>query len=352
MAIGNIADREQGSSVRTKLNLVIDDVNSLAPISGLARTDAAQTFTNTVTVQGAFTAESALTVQGAFTSLGIDDNATAEVLQLSDSLISSTVSFSCTGFASNGIDDNATAERLQISDTELTLGASGANYGIINAVNDQSTVISGGNAEAAGGSVTFFGGAHATQANDIELRGGATLQAFYDDSASSWDFQANALITTGALTCGAFTSTGIDDNATAEKLEITDSFVTIGVDGSAPILVVSASDGVNEGGEIDLHGAAANSDWIMDVGASDLRLFTNDAINQSVKIFNAGSGTTQLGLNQSTADRGFIDFVATIDADATSAISSLTTSGVVTHHIQFEINGTTFWIAGSTTDPS
>jgi len=163
MAIGNIADREQGSSVRTKLNLVIDDVNTLAPVSAVARTDVAQTFT------------SAVTIQGAFTSLGIDDN--------------------------------ATGERLQLSDTEITLGASGANYGVINAVNDQSTIISGGNTETAGGNIIFFGGAHATQANDIELRGGATLQVRYDDSASSWDFQANALITTGAITGDSLTLT-------------------------------------------------------------------------------------------------------------------------------------------------
>ena len=53
-----------------------------------------------------------------------------------------------------------------------------------------------------------------------------------------------------------------------------------------------------------------------------------------------------------TEDEGFIDFQATIDADATSAISSLTTSGTVTHHIQVKINGTTAWIPCSTTDPT
>lgn len=61
---------------------------------------------------------------------------------------------------------------------------------------------------------------------------------------------------------------------------------------------------------------------------------------------------TEMALRQGTADNGFINYIATVDADATSAISSLTTSGGVTHHIQFQINGTTFWIAGSTTDPS
>jgi len=60
----------------------------------------------------------------------------------------------------------------------------------------------------------------------------------------------------------------------------------------------------------------------------------------------------ELSINKGTADEPFFDFVATADADATSAISTLTTSGGTTHHIQIEINGTTAWIACSTTDPS
>jgi hypothetical protein len=57
-------------------------------------------------------------------------------------------------------------------------------------------------------------------------------------------------------------------------------------------------------------------------------------------------------LNKGTLDEAFIDFNATIDADAVSAISSLTTSGAVTNHIQISLNGTTAWIPVSTTDPS
>lgn len=59
-----------------------------------------------------------------------------------------------------------------------------------------------------------------------------------------------------------------------------------------------------------------------------------------------------LEMDVTTLDTGFLNFVASADADATSAISTFTTSGATTHHIQCEINGTTFWIAGSTTDPT
>jgi len=62
------------------------------------------------------------------------------------------------------------------------------------------------------------------------------------------------------------------------------------------------------------------------------------------------SGDAEMDLE--TKDDGFINFKATADADATSAISTLTTSATTTHHIQVEINGVTAWIAASTTDPS
>ena len=60
----------------------------------------------------------------------------------------------------------------------------------------------------------------------------------------------------------------------------------------------------------------------------------------------------KIAADRTTEDAAFINFKATADADATSAISTLTTSGSVTHHIQVEINGTTAWIPCSTTDPS
>lgn len=60
----------------------------------------------------------------------------------------------------------------------------------------------------------------------------------------------------------------------------------------------------------------------------------------------------KLSMDRTTEDAAFVDFNATADADATSAISTLTTSGSVTHHIQIEINGVTAWIPCSTTDPT
>ena len=81
-----------------------------------------------------------------------------------------------------------------------------ATTGVIrNNGNGSSNTITGGSASNAGGNITLYGGTHATLANDFQFRGGSTVQLYYDDSASSFDFQANALTTTGALAAGATT---------------------------------------------------------------------------------------------------------------------------------------------------
>jgi len=64
------------------------------------------------------------------------------------------------------------------------------------------------------------------------------------------------------------------------------------------------------------------------------------------------SSAEAVKIEKGTTDGGFFNFSATADADATSAISTNTTSGGTTHHVQVEINGTKAWIAVSTTNPS
>lgn len=76
---------------------------------------------------------------------------------------------------------------------------------------------------------------------------------------------------------------------------------------------------------------------------------TLDAMSQKAA---ENTFTKTQSINKTTLDEPFVDFIATADADATSAISTFTTSGAVTHHIQIEINGVTAWIPCSTTDPT
>ena len=66
---------------------------------------------------------------------------------------------------------------------------------------------------------------------------------------------------------------------------------------------------------------------------------TQDALDEAIQI------------DMGTLDKGFFNFVATADADATSAISTLNTTGTVTDHIQISINGASKWLSVSD-DPS
>jgi hypothetical protein len=236
MAIGNIANKESGSSVRAKLNDIINFVNATIDASGNV-TAANLTATGTVNFTGA-----------TVSNLGSVEGGTIDGVVIGGSVAAA---LTCTTFTSTGIDDNTTGERLQISDGIIQFGSVGANYTIAHSVGDRAITFSGGNTFNSGAALRMHGATHATQANDIQFKASDVNTLIYDDSASSWDFQQNQII-----------------------------------------------------------------------------------------------------LDQGTADNGFINFQATINADAVSAISSLTTSGATTHHLQVEINGITFWLAGSTTDPS
>ena len=82
----------------------------------------------------------------------------------------------------------------------LAFSTSGSD--ILGGVNTGTLAISAGAASANGGGIVLYGGSHATVANDIKFRGGLTTQLYYDDSASSWNFQANDVVTTGNVGIG------------------------------------------------------------------------------------------------------------------------------------------------------
>lgn len=130
----------------------------------------AVTWSNPVTHSNAHTFSGAVTVQGAFQSVGIDDNATVEVLNLANS---------------NG---------------SMTLGAAGAGFTVNRSVNDQILVLVGGSGTADGGNLQLYGSTHATQPGSIILRSGASNIIAY-------------VASTGLMTISAITGIGITASA-------------------------------------------------------------------------------------------------------------------------------------------
>lgn len=90
--------------------------------------------------------------------------------------------------------------QAQLGSDSLTF--TGANPAILGADTDGVLLITPSNVTTAGGVIALFGDAHATKARDIEFRDGVTVDLHHDVSASLWDFQANAIATTGALAAG------------------------------------------------------------------------------------------------------------------------------------------------------
>lgn len=126
---------------------------------------------------------------------------------------------------------------------------------------------------------------------------------------------------------------------------------------------------------ISIPGAKITTAFVLDIADADalttgsLARFRTNAADTSarelVQIFNdnpASIGTTCIKIIQDAANQvmildqnaasSFIDFQGAAAANTTGPISTLTTSGATTHHLQIEINGVKAWVAASTADPS
>lgn len=94
--------------------------------------------------------------------------------------------FTVTGtFTSLGIDDNATAERMQITNTDIAIGATGStgSFGIAHA-SDEAILLYGTSAAR----LSLYGGSHATDPNDIRLVSNNITVYQYDFSAQFHTF--------------------------------------------------------------------------------------------------------------------------------------------------------------------
>jgi len=103
-------------------------------------------------------------------------------------------------FTSVGIDDNATGERLQLADTMMTMGVAGASGFGINRVSETGAmVLSGGASPDTGGNIRFFGNAHSSVPYDFEIRSDTTVEMRWDYSANTFNFIGNNILTTGSI---------------------------------------------------------------------------------------------------------------------------------------------------------
>jgi len=92
--------------------------------------------------------------------------------------------------------------------------------------------ISASATKSLGGNINLYGSSHGSAANDIVMRAGTTMAVWYDDSASKWDFRANAISTSGAITAAGtsvFTNLNISGAVDIDGAVQIDGAVTVGV---------------------------------------------------------------------------------------------------------------------------
>lgn len=132
-----------------------------------------------LTVSGAAVFSSTLTANGAATfNAPVDFTDTVDI----------------TGaFTSIGIDDNATAERLQLADTVLTIGADDVvQYVIDKPGATGGLTLSGGSSGSLGGQLRLYGESHGSLANDAKIVSGTSDVYHWDDSANQHEWFATA----------------------------------------------------------------------------------------------------------------------------------------------------------------
>jgi hypothetical protein len=195
-----------------------------------------------------------LTVSGAFTSTGIDDNATGERLTITNNGIA---------IGNTGTDPTAIHGSIAVHAT-ASLGSE-----FIAGTND--TIISSGafmggyvfrNMDATG-SPPHYAGMWAESADtsgnmNLSFAAGSTK---YESGTADLTIDHN-----GNTTVNGFTSTGIDDNATGERLTITNDGIAIGNTGTDPT-AIHGSIAVHATASLGSEFIAGTNDTIISSGA-------------------------------------------------------------------------------------
>lgn len=190
------------------------------------------------------------------------------------------------------------------------------NTGIVSNDNAGALRISGGAGTGAGAEILLYGTSAVGTASDMRFYANNAVELEYDHSNSVWDFSANAITTTGALSCGAFTSTGIDDNGTGTRFTIADTLIqitstdgyarisnSVGTGGTAIGGGVSSTDGAN----LVLYGPSQgtlSNDILLRTGTTNELAFDSSA-NQWNFQANAIATTGNINGATITASAGF-----------------------------------------------
>jgi len=237
-------------------------------------------------------------------------------------------------FTSLGIDDNATEENMQLTDNVLTLGNGTSGYNITQAIDTASMNITGGNSAGVGGNIALRGSTHATLPGDVLLRSGLYDFLRWNESAGSFVVSTGVGAKTIALTidssqdatfAGAIhVEGGADSN---HALDISDGGYTalLGADTSA----TTRTDATQKFARVGIpHYTLAEEDvaiLIADINASS----NNIRIGGGTSLYNAATAITFHTAANSTTTTGTLALTLDSSQNATFA-GAVTVQGAFT----------------------
>jgi hypothetical protein len=199
-----------------------------------------------------------------------------------------------TGFNSAGIDDDCTAERLQLFNTSMSIGnPTGSSDYAIHTPTDVTTLTVSGGSSATTGARAVFNGSNIGIAslNNSMLFYGADLALKYLSNTDTWNFQDKAITTTGVITGDGSGLTNLPAGSLAltDLTDVVDTFTGL-TDGQ--VLTYDSTNGwqnetsaagvtdhtllsnigTNTHAQIDTHLALTNAhiDWTADQGATNI----------------------------------------------------------------------------------
>jgi hypothetical protein len=180
------------------------------------------------------------------------------------------------------------------------------------------TRITGSDVADGGGEIMLFGGAHATQANDIRLIGNASNVAFWDDSANSWTIGKNAA-SVSLFSAGSAAAPGISFSADSNT----------GLYSSTADQVQVSLGGVNRfsfspTSMVLRPGAAGTSSILNDVSDGALRLSADSSVSLGANMQLMGS--TNATPNNWAFRTGTTNVLSYDEANAVVTVGGTTTS--------------------------
>jgi hypothetical protein len=192
-----------------------------------------------------------------------------------------TAALICTTFTSTGIDDNATKEVIAVGDTSTLFGdgSSGETYhlGLPTPVGNTYVSFGSGATFQLGSSIVCVADTYTGIASYIYFYADGALVCQYkpDLNSGTWDYGTKHITTGGDITGGAFTSKGINDDATLESLLLENNVITLKPNSAGGLFSI-----VNENTDesMSIGGGIANAGASIWMAGSTHGVFPNDMI--------------------------------------------------------------------------